>query len=252
MSRSGRLLARSASDLISGPSNTLLVTTPSACSPTLLMGNLRVTAASVSWCRWRGEPDQPRMLRVRHPAGAGHHRHSVHRGRHHLRFVVHHTGLSQSTACRYLAQGSILPTGTVFGTTNPVVATTAQGCLLIPPPAPGNLTAANVMAASVTLTWFVTAAPGCASTYEILRTPGASGGTFTQVGTSGGNSFTDTGVNPGTTYRYQARTRDADGNLSALSNTVTVITDPDRGRLHGNLSHRQRVGWRLPGRGGRD
>ena len=56
-------------------------------------------------------------------------------------------------------------------------------------------------------------------TYEILRAPGASGGTFTQVGTTPSNGFTDTGLTPNTTYRYQARTRDQAGNLSALSNT---------------------------------
>lgn len=134
------------------------------------------------------------------------------------------TGLPINTTYRYLVQGRNLSNSTVWGTTNVVQATTAPGCLLIPPPAPGNLTVAGASPTSATLTWLVTAAPGCSFSYEILRAPGASGGIFAQVGTATGSSFTDTGLTPNTTYRYQARTRDAAGNLSAVSNTVTATT----------------------------
>jgi chitodextrinase len=68
-----------------------------------------------------------------------------------------------------------------------------------------------------------------ASGYDILRAPGASGGTFSQVGTSSGTSFAGTGPSPSTTYRYQVRARDAAGNLSGVSNTVTVTTAPGTG-----------------------
>ncbi|MBF8189547.1 cellulose binding domain-containing protein [Nonomuraea sp. K274] len=62
--------------------------------------------------------------------------------------------------------------------------------------------------------------------YDILRAPGASGGTFTQVGTSATTSYGDTGLTPSTTYRYQVRARDAAGNTSAVSNTAQVTTQP--------------------------
>jgi chitodextrinase len=222
--------ARSANGLVSGPSNTLQVTTPTACTPPLPMGSLRVSgvgASSVS-LSWAG-PTNPACFVydiLRAPGATG------------TTFTVvgttgglsfTDTGLSLNTTYRYLVQGRILPTNAVWGTTGPVAAATSQGCLLIPPPAPGNLTAANVTAVSVSLTWAVTAAPGCLLTYEILRAPGASGGTFTPVGTTPGNGFTDTGLTPGTTYRYQGRTRDQAGNLSAPSNTVTVTTSPGTG-----------------------
>jgi chitodextrinase len=148
-------------------------------------------------------------------------------------------GMQLSLTTTYLAFQTCTATGLqlnvqVIGSTGTVLATqtanltiggtTAPGCLLIPPPAPGNLTVAAVSSTSATLTWLVTAAPGCSFSYEILRAPGTSGGTFAQVGTATGGSFTDTGLTPNTIYRYQARTRDAAGNLSALSNTVTATT----------------------------
>ncbi|GAA3143954.1 hypothetical protein GCM10020001_078580 [Nonomuraea salmonea] len=60
--------------------------------------------------------------------------------------------------------------------------------------------------------------------YDVLRAPGASGGSFAQVGTSATTSFSDTGLTPSTTYRYQVRARDAAGNLSPVSDTVQVTT----------------------------
>jgi hypothetical protein len=102
----------------------------------------------------------------------------------------------------------------------------------MPPPAPGNLRLLSIAPNVVNMRWgIVVPTAGCSPAgFDILRAPGAGGGAFTPVGTSGGNSFTDTGLSPATTYRYQARTRDADGNLSALSNTVTVTTGPTAGR----------------------
>jgi chitodextrinase len=135
------------------------------------------------------------------------------------------TTVSPATTYRYQVRARSA-NDLVSGPSNTLLVTTPQGCLLVPPPAPGNLTARNVTATSVSLTWFVTAAPGCALTYQILRAADASGGAFIQIGTSGGNSFTDVGLSPSTTYSYRARTRDADGNLSSLSNTVTITTSP--------------------------
>lgn len=59
------------------------------------------------------------------------------------------------------------------------------------------------------------------SGYDILRAPGASGGTFTQVATATGTSHTNTGLAANTTYRYQVCARDAAGNTSPVSNTGT-------------------------------
>jgi len=54
--------------------------------------------------------------------------------------------------------------------------------------------------------------------YEVFR-----GSTL--VGSASGTSFTDTGLTPATGYSYTVRARDAAGNRSAASNTVTVTTN---------------------------
>jgi len=47
---------------------------------------------------------------------------------------------------------------------------------------------------------------------------------FTQVATATGTSLTNTGLAANTTYRFQVRARDAAGNTSPVSNTVTIST----------------------------
>jgi len=222
--------SRSANGLVSGPSNTVRVTTPDGCTPPLPLGSLTVTATtpnSVSLA-WAG-PTNPAcfaydILRAPGSTGTSYTVVGTTTG---LSFT--NVGLAPSTAYRFMVRARIVPTAAVWATTLPVAATTLQGCSLIPPPAPGNLTAVAVTSTSATLTWAVTAAPGCSFSYQILRAPGASGGTFVQVGTATGNTFTDTGLTPNTTYRYQARTRDAAGNESPISNTVTVTTTAGTG-----------------------
>ena len=65
--------------------------------------------------------------------------------------------------------------------------------------------------------------------YQVLRAPGATGGTFAQAGTSTTTSFTNSGLAASTTYRYQVRATDAAGNVSVASNTVTAVTQPGGG-----------------------
>lgn len=222
--------ARSANGLVSGPSNTAQATTPDSCTPPLPLGSLTVIAVGTSSVSlsWAGPTSAAciayDILRAPGTSGGAFTVVGTTSG---LSFT--NTGLTLNTSYRYLVQGRNLATGTVWGTSDVVLATTSHGCTLVPPPAPGNLTATSVTATSVGLTWAVTGAPGCSLTYEILRASGTTGGSFNQVGATGGNSFTDTALNPNTTYRYQARTRDAAGNLSPLSNTVTVTTSPTTG-----------------------
>ena len=83
-----------------------------------------------------------------------------------------------------------------------------------PPTAPTNLAASNVTSGGATLTWTASTDNIGVSGYEVLRAPGATGGTFAVVGTSSGTTFTDSGLTPNSTYRYQVRARDAAGNTS--------------------------------------
>jgi endo-1,4-beta-xylanase len=93
-----------------------------------------------------------------------------------------------------------------------------------PPTAPGNLSSAGVTSSSASLSWTASTDNVGVTGYEILRAPGASGGSFAQVGTSTTTSFTNTGLTPSTTFRYQVRARDAAGNTSPVSTTITVTT----------------------------
>ncbi|MGW0804671.1 fibronectin type III domain-containing protein [Nonomuraea sp. NPDC002799] len=111
---------------------------------------------------------------------------------------------------------------------SPVVTftTTGGGGDTSPPTAPAGLTASGTTSTGVTLSWTASTDDNGVAGYDILRAPGASGGTFTQAGTSATASFGDTGLTPGTTYRYQVRARDAAGNISPVSNTAEVTTQP--------------------------
>ncbi|MEV4418148.1 endo-1,4-beta-xylanase, partial [Catellatospora sp. NPDC049609] len=92
------------------------------------------------------------------------------------------------------------------------------------PTAPSSLAASGVTSSSVNLSWTASTDNVGVTGYDILRAPGTSGGSFTQVGTSTTTSFSNTGLSANTSYRYQVRARDAAGNVSAVSNTVTVTT----------------------------
>jgi endo-1,4-beta-xylanase len=93
-----------------------------------------------------------------------------------------------------------------------------------PPSTPANLAASGTTSSSTALSWTGSTDNVGVTGYDILRAPGASGGSFAVVGTSTSTSFTNSGLSASTTYRYQVRARDAAGNVSAVSNTVTVTT----------------------------
>lgn len=93
-----------------------------------------------------------------------------------------------------------------------------------PPAAPTNLTA-NAGSNSVSLSWNGSSG---ATQYQVHRATGAFGGSFSQIGTTSGTSFTDNNVSPNTTYRYQVTASNANG-TSDPSNTVTVTTNDDGG-----------------------
>ncbi|MEO6086088.1 MAG: glycoside hydrolase family 9 protein [Umezawaea sp.] len=93
-----------------------------------------------------------------------------------------------------------------------------------PPSTPANLTASATTATDTALSWSAATDDVGVTGYDVLRAPGASGGSFTQVGTATTTSFADTGLSPGSTYRYQVRARDAAGNTSPVSGPVSVTT----------------------------
>jgi endo-1,4-beta-xylanase len=92
------------------------------------------------------------------------------------------------------------------------------------PSVPGTPTAGTVTSTSITINWTASTDNVGVTGYDIFRAPGTSGGTFASVGTSTTNSFTNTGLTAGQTFRYQVRARDAAGNVSAFSASSAPIT----------------------------
>jgi endo-1,4-beta-xylanase len=139
------------------------------------------------------------------------------------------TGLTASTTYRFQVR-AVDAAGNASAVSNTVTAMTQTGGGgdVTPPTAPTNL-AATTTSTSAALTWTASTDAVGVTGYQILRAPGASGGTFAQVGTSTTTSFTNTGLTASTTYRFQVRAVDAAGNVSAVSNTVTAVTQAGGG-----------------------
>jgi chitodextrinase len=110
-----------------------------------------------------------------------------------------------------------------------------------PPTTPGTPTASGTTATQTTLTWAASTDNFAVVGYDVYRAPGSSGGTFASVGTSTTTTFTNAGLNPATTYRYQVRARDLAGNTSPFSVPVTVTTLGGGGGCSATLA--LQTGW---------
>jgi len=91
-----------------------------------------------------------------------------------------------------------------------------------PPSTPANLAASGVTSSSVNLSWSPSTDNVGVTGYDIIRN-----GSVTNTVT--GTSTTVSGLTPSTSYQFAVRARDAAGNTSGNSNTVTVMTLPGTG-----------------------
>jgi uncharacterized protein YkwD/chitodextrinase len=128
------------------------------------------------------------------------------------------TGLTAGTAYSYTvraydAAGNLGPASNAATVTTPSAPTgdtTAPG-------APGTLSGSAVSTSQVNLSWGAASDNVGVAGYRVYR-----GGT--QVGTTAGTSYSDTGLTAGTAYGYSVRAYDAAGNLGPSSNSVTITT----------------------------
>jgi len=88
-----------------------------------------------------------------------------------------------------------------------------------PPSAPTNLTANPASSTQVNLSWTASTDNVGVTGYKIYRNGG-------QIGTSTSTTYSDTTVQPATTYSYYVTAYDAASNESAHSNEVPVTTPP--------------------------
>ncbi|MFG6192552.1 glycoside hydrolase family 3 N-terminal domain-containing protein [Nonomuraea sp. JJY05] len=90
-----------------------------------------------------------------------------------------------------------------------------------PPTAPGTPTASAVTSSSATLTWAASSDDVGVTGYDVVRVQGS---TETTVATSATASATVTGLAASTSYTFAVYARDAAGNRSPRSGTVSVTT----------------------------
>ena len=87
------------------------------------------------------------------------------------------------------------------------------------PTAPTNLQETDRTTTTASLSWTASTDNVGVTEYAVYRDG-------VEVGTTGGTSFTDTGLAPSTSYSYHATARDAAGNESGPSGVVVILTDP--------------------------
>ncbi|MFD8235466.1 cellulase family glycosylhydrolase [Streptomyces sp. NPDC059696] len=90
-----------------------------------------------------------------------------------------------------------------------------------PPTAPGTPAASEVTSSSATLDWAAATDAAGVTGYDVVR---ISGGAETAVTSTTRTTATLTGLSPGTSHTFAVYARDAAGNRSPRSGTVTVTT----------------------------
>ncbi|MGE0824938.1 MAG: fibronectin type III domain-containing protein [Candidatus Binatia bacterium] len=93
-----------------------------------------------------------------------------------------------------------------------------------PPDVPTNLSADPVSVSQINLTWTAPTDNVGVTGYELQRCQGSGCTNFLSVATPSGTTYSDTGLAASTTYRYQVRARDAAGNWSGYTTSVSATT----------------------------
>jgi beta-lactamase superfamily II metal-dependent hydrolase len=112
----------------------------------------------------------------------------------------------------YDAAGNVGSSTVVDVTVNNVADTT-------PPSAPANLTASGAKK-KITLSWSASADNVGVTGYQVWRSSSPTG-TFVQIGTAAGATYTDSGLASRSTWYYYVIAFDAAGNLSVASSTAS-------------------------------
>ncbi|MDG5805958.1 cellulase family glycosylhydrolase [Streptomyces ossamyceticus] len=109
-----------------------------------------------------------------------------------------------------------------------------------PPTAPGAPTASSVTSSSARLAWAAATDATGVTGYDVVR---VSGTTETAVTTTTGTSATLTGLAPSTSYAFAVYARDAAGNRSPRSGTVSVTTPSGGGTASCSVGYRVTSEW---------
>ena len=106
-----------------------------------------------------------------------------------------------------------------------------------PPTAPGGLTATSASSTQINLAWTASTDNVGVTEYKVERCQAIGCTTFSQIATSTGTTYDDTGLAASTSYSYRVRATDAAGNVSTYSNTASAATrTPQPPTPPGNLT----------------
>ena len=105
-----------------------------------------------------------------------------------------------------------------------VASTTISATDTESPTAPTSLTATAVSGGQINLAWTASTDNVAVAGYQIERCQGSACTTFAQVGYATGTSYSDSGLAPSTSFRYQVRAVDGANNQSGPSNRVSATT----------------------------
>ncbi|GAA2590116.1 cellulase family glycosylhydrolase [Streptomyces sp. LARHCF252] len=135
----------------------------------------------------------------------------------------------------------------VFNGANGIAATSKEATVYssgggdtTPPTAPGTPTASEVTSSSVKLAWAAATDATGVTGYDVVRVSGA---TETAATTTTGTSATVTGLAPSTPHTFAVYARDAAGNRSPRSATVTVTTSPGGSPSSCGVGYRVTSSW---------
>ena len=154
------------------------------------------------------------------------------------------TGLSPSTVYRYRvravdAAGNLSTYSSIAAATTPAILDTS------PPSAPAGLTATAAGSSQVDLNWAASTDNVSVSGYRVERCQGAGCTNFAEVATPTATAYSDTGLSPSTTYRYQVRAVDPSGNLgeySTAAEATTAVAPPTPPGLVGGWAFNEGAG----------
>ena len=130
------------------------------------------------------------------------------------------TGLLASTSYRYRARATDAANNLSVYSNIASVATLDTTV----PTAPTSLTAAAESESQINLSWSASTDNVGVTRYQIERCKGAGCSSFTQIATTTGTTYNNTGLLASRSYSYRVRAKDAANNLSVYSNITSAET----------------------------
>ncbi|MCF2874796.1 MULTISPECIES: GEVED domain-containing protein [unclassified Tenacibaculum] len=122
------------------------------------------------------------------------------------------TSTGNAMFVKFTSDGSVTAAGWAANYTSATSSADTQA-----PTAPSSLTASNVAQTTLTLNWSASSDNVGVTEYDVYRGS-------TKLGSTANTSVNITGLTAGTAYTFSVRAKDAAGNVSSSSNTVSVST----------------------------